>query len=130
MRQERTRCYQLQQLNRQDQQGRPHHNPFWRLREQSRKLPAERKSRNYAVRMYQPREEILNGSWTFPVPVPVKLIAGREVNRPADRDAVRHGRYVTFQLAEVAVPRELEQGVPGSGKETPAEGHGPGSDLA
>lgn len=27
---------------------------------------------NYAARMYQPREEILNGSWTFPVPVPVK----------------------------------------------------------
>ncbi len=27
---------------------------------------------NYAARMYQPREAILNGSWTFPVPVPVK----------------------------------------------------------
>ena len=27
---------------------------------------------NYAARMYQPREEILNGSWTFPVPKPVK----------------------------------------------------------
>jgi len=25
---------------------------------------------NYAVRMYSPREEILNGSWTFPEPVP------------------------------------------------------------
>ncbi|MCZ6815842.1 MAG: hypothetical protein O7F76_03980, partial [Planctomycetota bacterium] len=27
---------------------------------------------NYAARMYQPRKEILNGSWTFPVPVPLK----------------------------------------------------------
>ena len=27
---------------------------------------------NYAARMYQPREEILNGSWTFPVPEPTK----------------------------------------------------------
>ncbi len=26
---------------------------------------------NYAVRMYEPREEILNGSWTFPVTKPV-----------------------------------------------------------
>ena len=25
--------------------------------------------RNYIVRMYQPREEILEGTWTFPVPV-------------------------------------------------------------
>jgi hypothetical protein len=25
---------------------------------------------NYAVRMYQPREEILNGSWTFPAVEP------------------------------------------------------------
>ncbi len=27
---------------------------------------------NYAVRMYEPREEILNGSWTFPATKPVK----------------------------------------------------------
>ena len=27
---------------------------------------------NYAIRMYQPREEILNGSWTFPKIEPVK----------------------------------------------------------
>jgi len=27
---------------------------------------------NYAVRMYEPRKEILNGSWTFPVTKPVK----------------------------------------------------------
>jgi hypothetical protein len=27
---------------------------------------------NYTARMYQPRKEILNGSWTFPVPLPVK----------------------------------------------------------
>ena len=27
---------------------------------------------NYAVRMYEPREEILNGSWTFPRIQPVK----------------------------------------------------------
>ncbi len=27
---------------------------------------------NYAARMYQPRNEILNGSWTFPVPKTVK----------------------------------------------------------
>ena len=27
---------------------------------------------NYAVRMYSPREEILNGSWEFPKPQPVK----------------------------------------------------------
>jgi hypothetical protein len=27
---------------------------------------------NYAVRMYSPREEILDGSWTFPDPAPVK----------------------------------------------------------
>ena len=26
---------------------------------------------NYTVRLYQPREEILNGSWTFPEPKPV-----------------------------------------------------------
>jgi len=26
---------------------------------------------NYAIRMYQPREEILDGSWQFPVPQPV-----------------------------------------------------------
>jgi hypothetical protein len=25
---------------------------------------------NYAIRMYQPREEILDGSWTFPSPEP------------------------------------------------------------
>jgi hypothetical protein len=27
---------------------------------------------NYAARMYQPREEILDGSWTFPVPQSVE----------------------------------------------------------
>ncbi|QQL44861.1 DUF1214 domain-containing protein [Sulfuriroseicoccus oceanibius] len=27
---------------------------------------------NYAVRMYQPRKELLDGSWTFPSPEPVK----------------------------------------------------------
>jgi len=27
---------------------------------------------NYVVRMYEPRNEIVNGSWTFPVPKPVK----------------------------------------------------------
>ncbi len=27
---------------------------------------------NYAVRLYQPREEILDGEWTFPAPQPVK----------------------------------------------------------
>ncbi len=27
---------------------------------------------NYTARMYEPREEILNGSWTFPVPEPVE----------------------------------------------------------
>ena len=27
---------------------------------------------NYAARMYQPRKEILHGSWTFPVPAPAK----------------------------------------------------------
>lgn len=27
---------------------------------------------NYAARMYQPREEILNGSWVFPAPQPVE----------------------------------------------------------
>jgi hypothetical protein len=27
---------------------------------------------NYVVRLYQPREEILNGKWTFPEPQPVK----------------------------------------------------------
>ena len=26
---------------------------------------------NYVIRMYQPRAEILDGSWTFPVPQPV-----------------------------------------------------------
>jgi hypothetical protein len=26
---------------------------------------------NYAVRLYRPREEILNGTWTFPEPRPV-----------------------------------------------------------
>ncbi len=28
--------------------------------------------RNYAARMYEPRIEILNGSWIFPVPKPVE----------------------------------------------------------
>ena len=41
-----------------------------------------------------------------------EVIAGREVNRPASRDAVRHGRHVTIQLAEVAVPRELFRKIP------------------
>ncbi|GAG27065.1 unnamed protein product, partial [marine sediment metagenome] len=27
---------------------------------------------NYAARMYEPREEIQNGSWVFPAPEPVK----------------------------------------------------------
>jgi hypothetical protein len=27
---------------------------------------------NYAIRMYEPGEEILDGSWTFPKIVPVK----------------------------------------------------------
>jgi hypothetical protein len=27
---------------------------------------------NYAIRMYQPRKEILDGSWTFPKIEPVK----------------------------------------------------------
>ena len=27
---------------------------------------------NYAVRLYRPREEILDGTWTFPSPEPVK----------------------------------------------------------
>ena len=27
---------------------------------------------NYVVRMYQPREEILNGSWVFPTPLPIQ----------------------------------------------------------
>ena len=27
---------------------------------------------NYTVRLYRPRAEILNGSWTFPEPEPVK----------------------------------------------------------
>ncbi|MHA1153032.1 MAG: DUF1214 domain-containing protein, partial [Alphaproteobacteria bacterium] len=27
---------------------------------------------NYAVRLYQPRAEILDGTWTFPSPQPVK----------------------------------------------------------
>lgn len=27
---------------------------------------------NYTVRMYEPEEEILNGDWTFPRPMPVK----------------------------------------------------------
>jgi len=27
---------------------------------------------NYAVRMYQPRKEILDGTWTFPSVEPVK----------------------------------------------------------
>jgi hypothetical protein len=27
---------------------------------------------NYAIRMYQPREEILDGSWTFPEIAPVR----------------------------------------------------------
>jgi hypothetical protein len=26
---------------------------------------------NYVVRLYRPRPEILDGSWTFPTPVPV-----------------------------------------------------------
>jgi hypothetical protein len=29
---------------------------------------------NYVVRLYQPREEIINGSWTFPDPVPLQLL--------------------------------------------------------
>ena len=27
---------------------------------------------NYVVRMYQPKKEVLDGSWTFPDPQPVK----------------------------------------------------------
>jgi hypothetical protein len=27
---------------------------------------------NYAVRLYQPRKEILDGKWKFPAPKPVK----------------------------------------------------------
>ena len=28
---------------------------------------------NYTARLYEPREEILNGSWTFPNPVPLDV---------------------------------------------------------
>jgi hypothetical protein len=37
-----------------------------------RQLPADRAGWNYTVRLYRPRAEILDGTWTFPQAQPAR----------------------------------------------------------
>ena len=51
--------------------GRLDHGPLRRLRRRPAQLPPIMDGWNYAVRLYRPRPEILDGGWTFPDPVAV-----------------------------------------------------------
>ena len=59
------------------------------------------KAWNFAARIYQPREEILIGSWTFPVPKPVKR-KGLVAQQVADEESVESG------LAAIGADRKAE----------------------